>query len=213
MIYCIGDSHSSVFSGEERIQPCWPEKSNDLLPYFKSIRIGPATAYNLSSKIKMIDKILNKLKPAKSDYVMYCFGEVDIRAHLINQATLQKIDLVKIVDECTERYLKTIHKINNKDSKVIIYGPIASWSETKKYMGPSFGSNIERNFVTFLFNENLKVKCKVFGFYYLSIFNEMLNDDYTTNEYFLDDWDDSHIHLKQNAMPLIITKLKNLNIL
>ena len=47
MIHCIGDSHSSVFSGEEKMQDVWPERSNDTIDFFRSYRIGPATAYNL----------------------------------------------------------------------------------------------------------------------------------------------------------------------
>jgi hypothetical protein len=50
MIHCIGDSHSCFFSGEDKIQPIWPEKSFDTLSYFRSYRIGPSTAYNLNNK-------------------------------------------------------------------------------------------------------------------------------------------------------------------
>ena len=39
MIHCIGDSHSCFFSGEDKIQPIWPEQSFDTLPYFRSYRI------------------------------------------------------------------------------------------------------------------------------------------------------------------------------
>ena len=35
MIHCIGDSHSAVFSGEEKMQPEWPNRSNDTTEFFK----------------------------------------------------------------------------------------------------------------------------------------------------------------------------------
>ena len=49
MIHCIGDSHSAVFSGEETMQPEWPELASNKLPFFKSYRLGPATAYQLEN--------------------------------------------------------------------------------------------------------------------------------------------------------------------
>ena len=84
MIHCIGDSHSSVFSGREEMQPIWPQRSDDNTSFFKSYRIGPATAYQLSNKILIIQDIINK-NVNSNDYVLFCFGEVDIRAHLIKQ--------------------------------------------------------------------------------------------------------------------------------
>ncbi len=48
IIHCIGDSHSSIFSGMDRIQPSWPASSSDQLPWFKTHHIGPALAYNLT---------------------------------------------------------------------------------------------------------------------------------------------------------------------
>lgn len=46
-IYCIGDSHVSFFSGQDLIQPCWPDESSNLLPPFEVFRLGPVLAYNL----------------------------------------------------------------------------------------------------------------------------------------------------------------------
>ena len=37
MIVCIGDSHSSVFSEEEKIVGVWPKKEYKLLSRFKKI--------------------------------------------------------------------------------------------------------------------------------------------------------------------------------
>ena len=102
MIHCIGDSHAAVFSGKEEMVPTWPEQSNDTLDFFRSYRIGPATAYQLENKIPIIDNILQSRVNKESDYVMFCFGEVDIRAHLIKQLELQKTTIENLVEECTE---------------------------------------------------------------------------------------------------------------
>ena len=64
MIHFIGDSHASIFSGNYDMQPIWPDRSNDILPNFKSYRIGPATAYKLNEKENIIINILYLLKRA-----------------------------------------------------------------------------------------------------------------------------------------------------
>ena len=89
MIHCIGDSHSAVFSGEEAMQPCWPEPAANKLPYFTSYRIGPATAYQIANKQPILDSLIGSLDLGADDQLMFCFGEVDIRSHLIKQAKMQ----------------------------------------------------------------------------------------------------------------------------
>lgn len=215
MIHCIGDSHSAVFSGEENMQPIWPMPAANKLPYFKSYRIGPATAYQLENKIDLISSLLNSIDLKDDDKIMFCFGEVDIRAHLVKRSLELQIPISDLVVECIDRYLNTISWfIKNYKQQILIWGPIASWCEPKIYTGgPSYGSIIERNFATKLFNTILLTRADEIGYKYISIFNEMLNDDSTTNVDFLDDWDGSHMHLSQRAMPVIIDKFKKASLI
>jgi hypothetical protein len=209
MIYCIGDSHSAFFSGQEKMQPCWPEFSKDIIPYFKTYRIGPATAYQLSRKKTIIKNILQTINFKESDKIMFCFGEVDIRAHLVKHYLLTDESIEDIVKNCVSRYIKSILFYKKYKIDLIVWGPIASWNDKKLYKGPSFGTNIFRNQVTRIFNDFLKEECKINNLIYVSFFESMLNQDYTTNVDFLDDWEDSHIHLSQNAMPSVIKLFKN----
>lgn len=205
MIHCIGDSHSAVFSGEEAMQPCWPEPAANNLTYFKSYRIGPATAYQLSNKQSIIDSLVNSLDLGNDDKLMFCFGEVDIRAHLIKQSKLQNRPVNDLVVECVDRYISAISYYKKYGAKIIIWGPIASWADEKQYTGgPSFGTNQERNFVTFAFNIALQLACLREGFEFVTIFYEMITDDMKTIPDFLDDWEGSHMHLSQRAMPTIL---------
>jgi hypothetical protein len=209
MIYCIGDSHSAVFSGEEKMQPIWPELSNNMIPYFCAYRIGPATAYNLHNKKHIIEKIIAAINFKQDDYLMFCFGEVDIRAHLLKQSKLQSKNINAIIEDCVDRYIDSILYYKKYNIKLLIWGVIASWNELKPYMGgPTYGTNSERNLITQKFNNLLQNKCSLIDVKYIDIFQEMLNDDYTTKIEYLDDWDGSHIHLSQSAMPLIIHKFK-----
>ena len=213
MIHCIGDSHSAVFSGEEKMQEIWPVPASNRLPFFKSYRIGPATAYQLSNKVEIIDTIIST-EYKDNDKVMFCFGEVDIRAHLIKQATHQNKPVEEIVDECIDRYMDVILAYKQKGLSIIIWGPIASWNSNKPYTGgPSYGSDLERNYVTKLFNEKLKTHCENNSIIFVTIFYDMLNEDGTTNSIYLDDWDGSHMHLSQRAMPKIIERFEEQNLI
>lgn len=210
MIHCIGDSHSAVFSGEETMQPCWPDPAANTLPYFKSYRIGPATAYKLRNKQPLIESLINSLSLTSEDQLMFCFGEVDIRAHLIKQSKLQDRPVAEVVVECVERYVDALIEYKKYNVPIVVWGPIASWCDQKVYTGgPSFGTNHERNVVTELFNTMLELACIKNGFKFITIFNEMLNEDGTTNGDFLDDWEGSHMHLSQRSMPTILKKFKS----
>jgi len=208
MIHCIGDSHSAFFSGVEDMQPVWPDIAVNALPFFKSYRIGPATAYQLHTKQDIIESIYRTVE--KEDKIMFCFGEVDCRAHLIKQIFIQNRSIQDLVKECVERYLNAISYFSqNYPNRIIVWGPIASWCDQKQYSGPSYGTNQERNVVTKLFNDLLKDKCAELGYEFISIFYEMLNEDLTTNGDFLEDWQGVHIHLSQRAMPLTLKKFQD----
>lgn len=56
----------------------------------KPIRIGAATTYNLDKKATLISSVLDNTFYFKNSFVLFCFGEVDIRSHLINQSKFQK---------------------------------------------------------------------------------------------------------------------------
>ena len=209
MIHCIGDSHSAVFSGEEAMQPCWPEPAANTLPQFKSYRIGPATAYQIANKQPIIESLIDSIELGVDDSLMFCFGEVDIRAHLIKQAKMQDRPVNDLVVECVNRYINAISYYKKYGVQIIIWGPIASWSATKEYTGgPSFGTEQERNWVTFAFNTALHLACVREGFEFASIFYNMVNDDMTTFPDFLDDWEGSHMHLSQRAMPTILEEFE-----
>jgi lysophospholipase L1-like esterase len=214
MIHFIGDSHSSIFSGNYDMQPIWPEKSNNVLPNFKSYRIGPATSYKLSEKEFIISTILNNEVIKDNDYVFFCFGEIDCRAHLIKQSELQNKNISDIVKDCVEKYFEFIKKYHSIGYKIGVWGPIASWSEKKPYTtGPSFGTTKERNIVTKLYNETLEELCIENNILFTTMFYDMIDENLDTNENYLDDWDGCHIHLNSNSIPVILEKFKNLSLI
>ena len=127
---------------------------------------------------------------------------------------LQKVSAENIVKECVDRYFQVILTYKNNGVKVLVWGPIASWHDSKPYTGgPSFGSNLERNELTKLFNEYIKELCDKNGIGFISIFNHMVNSNNETKAEYLDDWKGSHIHLSQRSMDLILNEFKKQNLL
>jgi len=220
MIHCIGDSHVSVFTGHDRMPPIWHQNHNnknisdDKTEYFKTYRLGAATSYQLERKIPDIEYIIKELPIDKDDSILFCFGEVDIRAHLIKQSEIQEKEIVEVVKECVDKYFKTILYFKNNGYNMMVWGPIASWGDKAPYTsGPSFGSNLERNNATKIYNEYLEQLCNKNDITFLTIFDKMLHEDGTTDEKYLDPWLDCHIHLVQIAYPLIIEEFKNKKII
>ncbi len=203
MIHCIGDSHASFFSGNDAMQNIWPGRSNDILPYFKTYRIGPATAYQLHNKKAMIDSIVKNI--SKDDYILFCFGEVDCRLHL----GLQMKKNIDAVQECVDRYFRVILHYKSLGYKVAVWGPIASNPPTRDYPAEyKTGSCEERNQITECFTKKLDDLCKQENIPLVTIFYDMVEGGITKDEYILD-----HIHLSQKAMPLAIEKFKEKGII
>ena len=112
------------------------------------------------------------------------------------------------MSECVDRYISTIKKVKPiRKIRKGVFAPIASWSDDKPYDGPSFGSNLERNSLTKMFNQYLEKKCLENNIKFISIFEEMLNMDGSTNASYLDDFG-TGIHLNQESMHLILKKLR-----
>ncbi|MCK9351791.1 MAG: SGNH/GDSL hydrolase family protein [Candidatus Pacebacteria bacterium] len=210
VIHCLGDSHTSFFSGSNTIQPLWPKESNDRIPIFKTYRIDASLAYNLCKTgtttygREKLFNILEKIK--KNDIILLSFGEVDCRVHLIKQASLQNKPLKEIAKECVERYFSVIKEITSLGYTVIIWGAIpTSTSETpinKDY--PSFGSCFERNHATKLFNEYLSELARKNNIFFLSFFDDLTKNDGLTKRNCLAD----KTHLSQRIMPLVVKKIR-----
>ncbi|PIT89083.1 MAG: hypothetical protein COU27_02225 [Candidatus Levybacteria bacterium CG10_big_fil_rev_8_21_14_0_10_36_7] len=212
VIHCIGDSHVNVFSGQETMQPIWPEKSKNIIPFFKTYRLGAVLSYNLCSlgtKSQGREKLFCLLEdlPIGSN-IMLCFGEIDCRAHLLKQALLQKKGIETIVQECVDRYFSTILEIKKMGYNVLIFNavPSAPSTETDNPDLPVFGDCIERNKTTILFNNYLHFCLKEKGIPFIDIFAEMIDQNMMTKREYLQDG----IHLNQKAIPSIIKEINRI---
>jgi hypothetical protein len=131
MIYCIGDSHANFFSGYDDMLPSYPQKSQNLYPFFKAYRLGAVLAHNLcklKAKTRGREKLFTILftgVPVGS-YVLLCFGEIDCRVHLLHIAQERKRMIEDVVNECVDRYYSVIKEIKQLGYRPIIWNVIPS---------------------------------------------------------------------------------------
>lgn len=213
-IHAVGDSHAMFFSGYDKIQPNWPEKSNNRLPHFAAYRLGAVLAYNLceyKTKMKGREKLFLLLKQIpKKDTILLCFGEIDCRVHLLKQAKIQNKDIYATTKECVGRYFQVIQEIKNKGYNIAIWNaPPSSPNQTENPEYPQYGSCKERNDVTMIFNSLLGELLEKEKIPFISIFNKLINKKgITRSEYLMDG-----VHLSQAAMSYAINEInKNLNL-
>jgi len=220
MIYIIGDSHVSAFSGTEKtheglkhiqpdynvqyrmkngqIQQLQPKinRFEQRVPNFCPIKIGSPTAYNSYNKLPVIEQVIEEYGVTADDFVFLCFGEIDIRHHIGFRADEEGITITDGIRKCVDRYLETLLYLKNKNINVGAYAPMAQSALP--------GSNIYkdvvfRNGMTIEFNTYLKEKCEEHNIPVADISLKMMMPDGKTDLYYLLD---GH-HLSQNAMPLL----------
>jgi GT2 family glycosyltransferase/acetyltransferase-like isoleucine patch superfamily enzyme/Flp pilus assembly protein TadD len=203
MIHVIGDSHVMVFSGKEHI----PDNVDEggFLPFFRTYRLGPYTAYHAVKLRSLIESII-KEKVGPDEAVMLCFGEIDCRVHLVKQSETQRRPIEDIVAECVEQYAQLFEIKEKYGIRLLVWNvPASSREEIDEGEYPTYGTCFQRNEATRLFNKILSEECKRRGVVFVSIFDKLIDEEgLTKTEYYADP-----IHLSQRAMPLILEVLRN----
>jgi hypothetical protein len=215
MIYIIGDSHVSVFSGTDKgqngdrhIQPefgyCYTLKLGSLrahnkfeqrVPYFCPIKIGSTTAYSSFKMIPVIERVIEEYGITQDDYIFTCYGEIDIRNHIghhIGDGTIE--DAIK---NTVDKYIDTVLYLKDKGVNIGVYGPPAS-SVNAGYV-KEYGNVVIRNNMTIMFNTYLGEKCLEYEIPFKDISKFMMLPDGTTDPKFIMD----DIHLSQEIMPYL----------
>ena len=217
MIYIIGDSHVSVFSGTDKthdnlrhIQPefgtCYTLSQGQLrthinrfeqqIEYFCPIKVGSYTAYNIYDKLPIILQAIEEYEITKDNYIFFSFGEIDIRHHIGFKLTSETI-LTDLINTVVKRYFKMIKHIKDNGYNVGVYG--APPSTVGGNNGIQYSTVKVRNSMTKTYNDMLSNECKKIEIPFKSISDKLINSNGVTDEsYMIDD-----IHLSQKAMPFI----------
>lgn len=218
----IGDSHVNFFSGNENLTFKAIAEGINVCPNitdykFTCLHLGPCLAYNCVNKDSkhgfynkynfLIDNFISK-----GSKICVCLGEIDIRAHVFKQTELQKRKSEEICDDIINNYLSLLLDIKRRGFKTYVWGPIASMpddttqEEELKTLASeglfdneliSVGSEIQRNTATAYFNNKLKEQCDQNEIVFMSIFDQMIDDNMKTDISFLSG---DKCHLNTSAM-------------
>ena len=183
MILLFGDSHTASFVINDNKNYMTPEEKLTTNEYFNSFRTWPYTCYNIQSKKDIIFKFLDELELSSNDIVFFSYGETDIRCHIgfksNNEA--EENNLIKTI---VNNYITLLIEINeNYKFKVGCYGLIASGihnGPNGSFGIPSYSNCIERNKITFKFNNYLKEMCEKNNIIYKDIFRYLVNEKMET---------------------------------
>ena len=212
MIYCFGNSHVSIFSGTNVMVPIWPDRSVDTLPDFRTFRIGPVTAYQAVKHLHKIRIILEETDfNIKEDTLLFVFGEVDIRAHIVEQSKKQDILVDVITKDVVKRYFEAIGTMHLLEYNIAVFGCIAGFKLKEggqKPPWPHSGTCKERNRITKIFNDQLEYRCSATNIPFISVFEEMLKSDGETKVKYLDT-DGAGCHATTRMLPLILWKFRD----
>ena len=207
MIHVIGDSHVMVFSGKEHI----PDEVDDrgFLPFFRTYRLGPYTAYNAAKLRNPIESIIRD-NVGPDDSVMLCFGEIDCRAHLVKQSEIQGRSLEDVVAECVGRYAQLFDLKEKCGIRLLVWNvPASSREDVESGEYSTYGSCVQRNETTRLFDRMLEEECRKRQIVFVSIFDKLVDEEGLTKTWYYAD----PVHLSQRAMPLIFEELRRLKAL
>lgn len=208
MIYVFGNSHSHLFTNSKPGTYGMGEVKNE---YFTSISLGPVIAYNFydhhyNEVLNWLDKLnINK----NEDYIMLIVGEVDCRVHLPKQINLQNSKIEDTVNECVNRFFNVFLDLKNKGYKIIGWGghPSTTSEPSDDPSQPIVGNCFFRNEISLFWDETLKKLCNKHGIPYISLVNDLINEDKLTNmDYFID-----YCHLNHDMVkPLLREKFNSI---
>lgn len=219
-VVVLGDSHAAFFAGNYSFSSMTCYNSTELGPIlhekerdkrFCVLRLGPGLAYNTirkntSSMIHEKYELLNRVfLRGGGDTVVLSFGEIDIRTQVFKHTDATN-NYKDVIDEILSNYRRFLNKVILDGHRVFVWGPIASqkdeWSENASF--PRVGNEIDRNMATEYYNLALKDICDQDGIGFMSIYNDLVDNDYKTREEFIFD----QCHLGQNARPLLEEQIK-----
>jgi hypothetical protein len=202
--FCVGDSHVSLFTGRDIVQPIWPLPGFEISPQFRCFNIGPALAYNLGQRANTTlsrERLHAAISfvPQESQ-ILLSFGEIDCRAHLLKQRGSLDANIL----ECVERYFRVVTKFARNGFRLIIYNvPPSSLKSNFDHNFPVVGNCRERNEVTINFNERLQEACNSLKIPFVATTRSFLTPTGLTDE----SWFMDPVHLSQRAFNITVNAI------
>jgi hypothetical protein len=138
MIHAIGDSHVELnFRNDDR---------------FKVHHIGPITMYHIGKHGLTL--------PEPMDKIVYSFGEIDVRCHIIKQREISKQSVENIISNLAFNYVQKLIEITPDNSKAVALSVIPPTNFGYNAIFPKVGTLAERIMVRIMLNIALEKYCK-----------------------------------------------------
>jgi len=198
-LHTYGDSHASRHGGWDNIN------IKDLS--IRKNHLGPKLMFTFSNKDININNVVKN-----TDYLIFCFGEIDCRCHIGKY----KPNTTSNINNLVTSYINTIKDItsNLDPSKVLVYNVVPPLERELaenlfrkgKSSLPTIGTDEEIKNYTLYMNKKLKEQSKDNGFIFFDVY-----DKYTNNKGFLiKELSDGNCHIKNpiHVQELLINILK-----
>lgn len=216
-IVVMGDSHVNFFSGSELMSstPMGCEinlcKSVNNLP-FSALHLGPALAYNINRQNtsthfnEKAEYMLNSFIQ-KGSKIIISLGEVDLRVHVLSQASKQGRSFQAVIDDILNEYITYLIRLKNMGYEVYSWEPIGTQVDATMQdpQFPRTGSETECNMATRYFNDTLSKLCEKNNIGFMTVFYDMVTEDNHTITDFLSS---DMFHLGQHAMTIAMPMFK-----
>lgn len=183
--HTYGDSHATHHGGWSSIQ----------IEGLKIItqHLGPKLAFSFGRDKNIV---VNKKIIKKGDYICFCMGEIDCRAH-INK---YKENWKKNVDNLVIEYFKAIEKnVRGLDSNTCVYNVVPQlerslkkfqwikrWEEQDPVNRSTLGTDEERKEYTVYMNQKLEEYCQKYGYIFFDVYNKYIDEKGFLNEMYHD---------------------------
>ena len=129
----------------------------------------------------------------ENDCIVFVFGEIDVRCHIIKQSELQKISVDEVITRLADAYVATI--INNKQQynnlHCVIFSVLPPTNRTFNPQVPYYGSLEERILVTKKLNAYLELLCRQHNLLFLNMYDVFA----TEKGDFKDELSDGNVHI------------------
>lgn len=196
MNYVIGDSHVSIFAGQNGLN------KPDLLPKFRTFNISARLAFNFGKNdhpvTVAVDKVLKEI-PAGSP-VIFSFGEIDCRCHIWDEVS-KGAKFHEAVGAAVGQYQKGLGHYMNRGFDVYALLPHVIKYKPDGDIDSAVGTWAQITAASKLFNEEMtkwnEDRC-------ISLFEWTYDYEvYLRPEYYLDD-----THLSQKCLPYMLAEVQ-----
>jgi len=205
MIYCIGTSHVTVFSGRDVESNGFPNVHGDVLPEFRTAHVNGFLAYSIGDENhrahKEIHRILEQIPQGSS--LLFVFGEVDCRAQIPKHKDAYGSSLERATHYVVERYVQGVMRYVAEGYDVSVWGPHAIYRADDIWRAAGPWEDIIA--AAALFNWLLQFQSQFLPIRYFSIFKWMMaNRIYEDKSYYRDP-----THINRKCLPQIYNTIFN----